>query len=167
MALPGTGKTFDQFRADDYACRQYAFEQIGGRSAAQSAQDAGVRTAALGTVLGAAVGAAANGSRGAATGAGAGLVMGSIAGTGAAETSAYGVQRRYDYAYLQCMYAKGNRVPISGRFSGYAAPSPATTPPPPPPSTPAPSGAAGTTPPPPPAGTPPPPPPPGSAPASH
>ena len=30
MALPGTGKSFDQFRADDGSCRQYAFEQSGG-----------------------------------------------------------------------------------------------------------------------------------------
>ena len=30
MALPGTGKTFDQFRADDNSCRQFAFQQVGG-----------------------------------------------------------------------------------------------------------------------------------------
>ena len=33
MALPGTGKNFDQFRADDYSCRQYAFGQVGGTTA--------------------------------------------------------------------------------------------------------------------------------------
>ena len=33
MALPGTGKSFDQFRADDANCRQYAFQQSGGVSA--------------------------------------------------------------------------------------------------------------------------------------
>ncbi|HDR9525946.1 TPA: hypothetical protein QDC08_005274, partial [Burkholderia stabilis] len=37
MALPGTGKSFDQFRADDGSCRQYAFEQSGGVSAGQAA----------------------------------------------------------------------------------------------------------------------------------
>ena len=30
MALPGTGKNFDQFRADDASCRQFAYAQIGG-----------------------------------------------------------------------------------------------------------------------------------------
>lgn len=165
MVLPGTGKSFDQFRADDYICRQFASEQIGGATAAQqAAENAGVNSALLGTALGAVAGAAANGSHGAAVGAGAGMVMGSIAGTGAAQTSGYGMQQRYDYAYLQCMYAKGNRVPVSGRFSTYTETTPATPPPPPPPSAP---GAGGITPPPPPAGTPPPPPPPGSAPAAR
>ena len=64
-------------------------------------------------------------------------------------------QQRYDMAYMQCMYAAGNQIPVSGR-PGYSTPagaSPATTttisqPTAPP---------AGT--PPPPAGTPPPPPP--------
>ena len=29
MVLPGTGKNFDQFRADDFQCRQYAQSQLG------------------------------------------------------------------------------------------------------------------------------------------
>jgi len=37
MALPGSGKTFNQFRADDASCRQFAFEQVGGVSANQAA----------------------------------------------------------------------------------------------------------------------------------
>jgi hypothetical protein len=28
-------------------------------------------------------------------------------------------QRRYDITYMQCMYAKGNQVPIPGGRSGY------------------------------------------------
>ncbi|HEF5875289.1 TPA: hypothetical protein SAY52_005989, partial [Burkholderia cenocepacia] len=54
----------------------------------------------------------------AAVGAGAGLLAGSVVGAGAAQGSAYDVQRRYDYAYLQCMYATGNRVPVPGGMSG-------------------------------------------------
>ena len=53
------------------------------------------------------------------------------------------LQERYDVAYVQCMYAKGQRVPISGSFSDVvphstAAPSahlpppPSGIPPPPP-----------------------------------
>lgn len=34
---------------------------------------------------------------------------------GSAQGSAYDVQRRYDSAYLQCMYAAGDRVPVPGR----------------------------------------------------
>ena len=49
LVLPGTGKTFDQFRADDYSCRQYADVQLGGTTAAQAANDSGVKSAAIGT----------------------------------------------------------------------------------------------------------------------
>src|ERR1700730_5405154 len=65
MALPGTGKTFDQFRADDASCRQFAFNQVGGVSANQAATTSAIGSAALGTALGAAAGAAFNGGRGA------------------------------------------------------------------------------------------------------
>ena len=112
MALPGTGKSFDQFRADDASCRQYALAQVGGVSAGQAATTSAVGTAALGTAVGAAAGAAFGGGRGAAVGAGAGLLAGGAVGTGTAQTSGYGIQRRYDYAYIQCMYAAGERVPV-------------------------------------------------------
>lgn len=112
MALPGTGKSFDQFRADDYSCRQYALGQVGGVSANQGATTAGVGSAVLGTAVGAAAGAAFGGGNGAAVGAGAGLLGGSAIGMGAAQGSAYDIQRRYDYAYVQCMYAAGERVPM-------------------------------------------------------
>lgn len=150
MALPGTGKTFDQFRADDFECRQFASYQVGGATPDQAASDSGARSAAAGTLIGAAAGAAAGGGRGAAVGAGAGLAVGAMAGTGAADTSAYSQQRRYDFGYVQCMYAKGHKVPVSGNFASSNSPSgPANVPPAPP------SGS----PPPPPPGSPPPPPP--------
>jgi hypothetical protein len=132
MVLPGTGKSFDQFRADDMDCRQFAYSQVGGTDANQVASDSVAKSAALGTVVGAAAGAALGGRSGAAAGAGGGLLLGTAAGAGAAETSAYGLQRRYDYAFVQCMYAKGHKVPVSGRFTS-AAPAYAPPPPPPPP----------------------------------
>jgi hypothetical protein len=156
MALPGSGKTFDQFRFDDMDCRQYAGVQAGGTTADQAAVDSGVRSAALGTVLGAAAGAAIGGnSRGAAVGAGTGLLVGSMAGTGAGQASGYNVQRRYDNGYVQCMYAKGHKVPVSGRYSA-SSPAPAYAAPPPPPNAPPPPPAYAP-PPPPPYGSPPPP----------
>ena len=36
MVLPGTGKPFDQFRADEGVCRQYAYEQNGGQTASSA-----------------------------------------------------------------------------------------------------------------------------------
>ena len=30
LVLPGTGKPFDQFQADDAACRSWALQQVGG-----------------------------------------------------------------------------------------------------------------------------------------
>jgi len=144
MSLPGTGKSFDQFRIDDSDCRGYAYDQVGGTTANQAATQSGITSAAVGTVIGAAAGAAIGGGRGAGIGAGSGLVVGGLAGTGAAQSSAYGSQRRYDHAYIQCMYAKGHRVPVTGQLmegtgqtSGSARaripPPPPGSPPPPPP----------------------------------
>jgi len=140
MALPGTGKDFDQFRYDDATCRQFAQEQIGGKTANQASDDSFARSAAVGTVLGAAVGAAAGGGRGAGVGAATGLLVGSMIGVDEASHSSYGAQRRYDNAYIQCMYAKGHKVPVSGRVMqqqpAYSSPPPppaSHVPPPPPP----------------------------------
>jgi hypothetical protein len=155
MVLPGDGKNFDQFQMDDGACRQWAGLQT-GTTAQQATNESGVASAVVGTVagaaLGAAIGAAAgNPAAGAAIGAGAGLFTGAAYGVGAAYDSGYAVQRRYDHAYMQCMYAKGHQIPFSGRARPYSAPPPAAPAKPP----------AAVTPPPPPG--PPPPPPPGAA----
>lgn len=150
MVLPGTGKSFDQFRADERECKSYALESIGGATPGQVASDSGVKSAVVGTVIGAAAGAAIGGHQGAGVGAGTGLLIGSLAGTEAADASGYGLQHRYDVGYVQCMYAKGHQVPVSGR--SYRQSRPASYPPPPPPPPPRDI-------PPPPAGTPPPPPP--------
>jgi hypothetical protein len=120
LVLPGSGKSFDQFRTDDFSCRNYAQLQLGGNTAQQASVDSGVRSAALGTVLGAIAGAAIDGGHGAGVGAGTGLAFGALAGTGAGESSAYGLQQRYDFAYQQCMYASGHRVPVAGRMQSEA-----------------------------------------------
>src|SRR5258706_2996357 len=117
MVLPGSGKSFDQFRADDYECRQFANVQVGGADANQAAADSAARSAALGTVVGAAAGAAIGGRSGAAVGAGGGLLIGSAAGAGAGGTSAYRLQPRYGDPDIQFTYAKGPKVPRSGRLT--------------------------------------------------
>lgn len=142
LVLPGSSKTFDQFRGDDLQCRHYALEQIGGVPPGQAATQTGVAGAVVGAAIGTGVGAAIGGSRGAGVGAGTGLVLGSATGLGLGEATYYENQRRYDHAYQQCMYAAGHRVPVAGRFTGDAPtvatppPPPAGTPPPPPPATP-------------------------------
>src|SRR5215831_20566490 len=151
MALPGTGKSTEQFRDDDWFCRNFANDKIGGTEPAEVARSSTTKGALIGTAAGAGLGAAFGGGGGAAIGAGFGLITGLAVGAGAGENSAASLQRRYDQAYIQCMYGKGHRVPVSGRLTS---PRQGYIPPPPPP--PRPSSAP---PPPPPRGPPPPPPP--------
>ncbi len=92
MALPGSGKSLEQFYADDTACRQWAAQRT--RETAQGAP--------FGYYYG-------------------------------PEEPQYW----YDRAYLQCMYAQGNRIPGVVTGSPPPPPPPPTTPPssssPPPP----------------------------------
>ena len=123
--MPGPGKPFDQFRLDNAECREYARQQIGANPS-EVAREQVVTGAAAGAVLGAATGAVISHGHERATEsmAGAGLIVGSAAGAGAANESSMSLQRRYDIAYEQCMYAKGNQIP------GYS--TPRYIPPPPP-----------------------------------
>jgi hypothetical protein len=83
LVLPGTGKSFDQFRSDEHDCRGYAQAQLNDQE----------------------------------------------------EDSAGPLQRRYDRAFLQCMYAKGHKIPVGSRYSDSteSAPSAGVTARPPPP----------------------------------
>src|SRR5258707_9154758 len=84
MVLPGSGKSFDQFRFDDYECRQFASSQVGGGTANQAAADSGVKSAVVGAAIGTVARAALGGTRGAVAGAGIGTTGGALAGTSAA-----------------------------------------------------------------------------------
>ncbi|MCX7960850.1 MAG: hypothetical protein N2653_04640 [Burkholderiales bacterium] len=127
LVLPGSGKTFEEFRADEAECHRYASERAGA-SPAQASRDSAITSAALGTAVGAAAGALIGGRDAAGLGAGAGLVAGTLAGANAASDAARALQQRYDIGYRQCMYAKGHRVPVAGRLE----PRRARIPPPPP-----------------------------------
>lgn len=152
MVLPGYGKDFEQFKADDAVCRQWALQQA-GTTPAQAANKTAISGAAVGTVVGAAtgaaVGAAAGGAAtGAAVGSGVGLLGGTALGADRAAGAQWSAQRRYDIAYMQCMYIKGNQIPVPGNFQRPPAPAwqhPGTAPmrppagiPPPPPGSPPP-----------------------------
>jgi hypothetical protein len=141
--MPPPGKPFDLFVQDDQLCRNYATQSIGGTSASQAAAASAVTSAAVGTALGAAVGALAGGHNSVGTGAAVGAVAGSAIGLGEADTSGRTVQRRYDIAYQQCMYSRGNLLPGQSAAAYRSAPPPppaasALPPPPPPPPPPSP-----------------------------
>jgi hypothetical protein len=131
--LPAPYKPFEVFQRDHYECEQWADDQIAGR--AEAANNRAVGAAVLGTALGAALGAAAGGGEGAGVGAAAGAVVGTAVGADQSEGAGYSLQRRYDIAYAQCMYARGNQVPGYGRINGGVPPPPPpgrAAPPPPP-----------------------------------
>jgi outer membrane lipoprotein SlyB len=130
MSLPGSRKTFDEFRVDDADCRQFATVQVGGTTPQQAATDSGVASAVVGTAIGAGAGALIGGSSGAGVGAGVGLVTGALVGQGYAGGAYYSVQQRYDNAYRQCMYAKGHKIPVSAQFARSVQEQPATAAPP-------------------------------------
>jgi hypothetical protein len=134
---PGPGKPFEVFQADDNACRQWAEQQIGGTSPSQTANQNLATGAVVGTLAGAGLGAligstSGHAGAGAAIGAGAGLLTGTAVASGPATYSEYQLQRRYDIAYQQCMYAKGNQIPGVRPARAYGPP-PGYGPPPPPP----------------------------------
>ena len=135
--MPAPGKPFDLFVSEESLCRRYADQQV-GISPQQATQNSTATGAVAGTALGAAAGGAigaAFGSPGpgAAVGAGTGLLTGSAVGANAGYGASWTIQRRYDIAYQQCMYAKGNQIP--GFPAAYTLapplPSPPSTPPPP------------------------------------
>ena len=123
MVLPGTSKSFDAFQADNFACQQYAQATLGlggppGQPVVdQSAANAAVAATIIGAAAGAAIGSVSGqAGQGAAIGAGTGLLFGSAGAANAAGYSSYSTQRRYDNAYVQCMYAKGNQVPVRAGY---------------------------------------------------
>lgn len=131
MALPPPGKSFEQFQADDAVCRQWAAQRIGlapQEAANQNTATGAVLGTAIGAGLGAAIGSASHSAgAGAAIGAASGLLIGASAGAESGQVYGWRAQRRYDIAYIQCMYAKGNEVPGTTRRVRRVAP-----PPPPP-----------------------------------
>ena len=136
MVLPGSGKPFDQFQRDDASCRQWAYQQSGAPGANPGGSV--LAGAAIGTIIGGAAGAAlgaigGNPGLGAAVGAGVGAVGGTATGANAAGVSSWEMQRRYDFAYQQCMYAKGNQIPGSVARRSPSSYGPPPPPPPPPP----------------------------------
>lgn len=110
--MPAPAKPFEVFQADNALCKGYARQQIGVEPD-EIAHEQVASGAVAGAAIGAAAGAVLSGGRSDAVAAGAG--MGALTGTAVgADRAAHdhmSLQRRYDIAYQQCMYAKGNQVP--------------------------------------------------------
>lgn len=115
MVLPPPEKPFEVFQAEDAVCKQWAAQQI-GHSPQETVDQNTVTGAVAGTVIGAGLGAAIGSTSGdmgagAAIGAASGLLLGTVAGADSARVYGWEAQRRYDIAYMQCMYSKGNQIP--------------------------------------------------------
>ncbi len=128
--MPGPNKPFEVFTQDDQLCRGWAANSIG-----QPGNDAAGQQMVASTVTGAAIGAIAGAAlgdhRSAGAGAAMGTVMGASVGSSQSAGTAWSAQRRYDIAYQQCMYSKGNVVPMAG-YGSYPPPYPYRAPPMPP-----------------------------------
>lgn len=142
--MPAPGKSFDEFNADDNVCRQFAQKSI-GTTASQAETDAELKSIAVGTAIGTVAGVLGGGGhQGAGSGAAVGMVGGAAIGSNEAQYSGRETQRRYDIAYEQCMYAKGNQLPQGAYYQPRViyvqppvppappAPAPSNIPPPPP-----------------------------------
>lgn len=122
---PGPYKPFEIFVQDDELCRGWAAHSI-GQPGHDDAARAFIASTTAGAALGVLAGAALGGGRGVGGGAAVGAVAGAAVGSDQSAATAWNAQRRYDIAYQQCMYARGNYVPAYG----YRPEAPAPVPPP-------------------------------------
>lgn len=137
--MPAPNKPFDIFMQEDQLCRGWASHSIGVPGHEAQAEQV-LSSAVAGAVIGAIAGAMVGGDRNVGAGAAMGTVIGASAGANQSAHSTWAAQRRYDIAYQQCMYSKGNFVPSYGDGNyRYRAPppppAPLATPAPPPPAT--------------------------------
>lgn len=103
LVLPGADKPFEQFVGDDAACGRFAAGRSGGSALTQAAAAGDPPSSGKGD------------------------------GRYDEERSAVTLQEAYDIGYLQCMYAKGHRVPIDGQVNYESQLDDYPPPPPPPP----------------------------------
>jgi hypothetical protein len=134
LVPPGPSSPPARFEADQAQCRQQAQAQIAPQ--VQAANDQAAATAVAATAIGAAIGALLGApyyaGPSAAWGAGSGLLVGGTLGASGAQAAGYGLQQRYDIAYLQCMAVLGYPLPgqAAGRGASTRPPLPPSVPPP-------------------------------------
>ena len=108
--MPSQNKPFEVFMQEDQLCRSWAAHSI-GQEGHDAAADSMLRSTVTGAAIGAIAGAIAGGDRNVSQGAAMGTVLGAGAGSNQSHVTAMNAQRRYDVAYQQCMYSKGNLIP--------------------------------------------------------
>ncbi|MDE8348629.1 MAG: glycine zipper family protein [Acidocella sp.] len=109
QVMPDPNKPFPVFQQDQTQCENYAQSQVAGQADAANQQAVGVGV--LTTVVGAAIGGAIGGGQGAGAGAALGAGVGVANAAGTQPNAQMTIQQRYDNAYSQCMYSRGNQVP--------------------------------------------------------
>ena len=105
-ALPGTGKSMEEFRAADDACRQDSLERVRSKR-----PDLAVSETDQTHAVAATTGDATRGGS---------IMQDPVTASGTAsamrpetkDISARDLQHEYDYAYVRCMYVMGHRVPV-------------------------------------------------------
>ncbi len=130
QVFPAPYKPFDVFQRDQYECGQFASGQVAG--GAERVNNNAIGATAVGTALGLALGAATGSGRAATFGAATGAVVGGAVGANETARGQAGLQRRYNIAYAQCMYSRGNQVPGYQAYAAPPPPPPGGYPPPPP-----------------------------------
>lgn len=104
-ALQGDAKSANEFRTDNGDCRQYAYAQADEATSASAGHPGRGTRSAHGAAAGATADAALAGAR-----------TGSIIdGTDSAQFGGFGPQEVYNRAFVQCMYFRGNKVPLLAR----------------------------------------------------
>lgn len=119
--LPGTGKTFADFKQDDNECRQFARDSIGGSKSGMGEVVKALGITGVGAGLGAAVGGGIGGTHtnrysptlNAQSGTAIGVAGGAATAMQTHNADANNDQARYDHAYVECMYANHNKIPAS------------------------------------------------------
>lgn len=106
--MPAPNRSYDAFQQDQFACRQYADQQVAAAQQPPAGNDQPPANPVMGAVVGAGLGAALGGGRGAAAGAATGATGGSV--VGAPRLTRDELQQRYDYAFSQCMSSRGYQM---------------------------------------------------------
>jgi hypothetical protein len=108
LVMPGQAKPFEAFAGDQATCKQFASGEVDGGATLANLSEFG--TTAMTAALGAGLGGAVRGTPGAEVGGGVGAFAGLAASSRGAAAGQGSLQSRYNLAYVQCMYARGNQI---------------------------------------------------------
>jgi hypothetical protein len=108
LVMPAQGKPFEVFAREQAMCKQFAGGEVDGDATMMNMKQFG--SAAISTALGAGLGAAVRGRRGAEAGGAMGAMVGAASASNGSARDQNNLQGRYNLAYTQCMYSRGNQI---------------------------------------------------------